>query len=631
MEAGTLSAVLQGGAGPGSAAPQRETPRRRTGIRVGCEAKITIRIKVYDVKFDKETLFAFIICLVILFGWDPLCRYMGWYQPVPAAANAAVATTEGSTTADAESGNAAAAAENASAPEENISPEPGGKPAIPPAEKPLEPLPRQILRNEKLALTLDPLAGFVESITLEQYLDASRTAPVTIDQTSNASVGALGIRDLQNRWYPVQVVKNQLDGNVYTLIRLMRTLDGRQFELEQQFELDGDYTTSVHYTFRNRSDVPLRFERLVVNGGDVAPWMAVSGDKVRIPSHRMDFLTADGKFVDLKADVKDAKFFQNPPPQVVWAGAGNKYFVSLLASDKPFMLYQERGSRILNNRKDSTTILTVGAQSEMELAAGEEKSLTFRFYAGPKVIDLLDDFAPEAGRVMHLAWGPLDYLARLLLWALVGLHGWCHSYGVSIIILTLLVRILFYPATAKANASMKRMQIIQPKLQELREKYKDNPQLLSAKTMELYRTEKINPFGGCLPILLQIPVFFALYATLDGAVELRQVPFLWAHDLAAADTVLRIPLYFFTLPINPLVLIMTALMIVQQRMTPMAMDPMQKKMMMAMPIVMLIFLYDLPSGLTLYWTVSNIFSIIQLRLQRRNRAQTMPAPAAGKQ
>lgn len=579
-------------------------------------------------KFDKETLIAFVICLVILFGWDPLCRYMGWYQPVPAAS--AVTATEGSTTATADGGNAVSSAGNASAPQANATPEPGGTTAAPSAAKPLEPLPLQTLHNEKLALTLDPLAGFVESITLKQYLDASRTAPVTIDQTSNASVGALGIRDLLNIWHPVQVVKNQLDGNVYTLIRLMRTADGRQFELEQRFELDKAYTTKVYYTFRNRSATPLSFERLVVNGGDVAPWMAVSGDKVRIPSHRMDFLTADDEFFDVKADAKDAKFFQNPPPQVIWAGAGNKYFVSLLASDKPFTLYQERGSRVLNNRNDSTTILTVGAQQKLELAVGAEKTLAFRFYAGPKVIGLLDDFAPEAGRVMHLAWGPLDYLARLLLWALVGLHGWCHSYGVSIIILTLLVRILFYPATAKANASMKRMQAVQPKLQELREKYKDNPQLLSAKTMELYRTEKINPFGGCLPILLQIPVFFALYATLDGAVELRQVPFLWAHDLAAADTVMRIPLYFFTLPINPLVLIMTALMIVQQRMTPMAMDPMQKKMMMAMPIVMLIFLYDLPSGLTLYWTVSNIFSIIQLRLQRRNGGHAA-APAAKKQ
>ena len=115
-------------------------------------------------------------------------------------------------------------------------------------------------------------------------------------------------------------------------------------------------------------------------------------------------------------------------------------------------------------------------------------------------------------------------------------------------------------------------------------------------------------------------MFFAQYATLDGAVELRQVSFLWCKDLAAADTVCRIPLYFFSLPVNPLVIAMTILMVIQQHMTPMSMDPMQKKMMALMPVVMLFMLYDLPSGLTLYWTVSNFFSIIQLKLQQRSRA-----------
>jgi YidC/Oxa1 family membrane protein insertase len=204
------------------------------------------------------------------------------------------------------------------------------------------------------------------------------------------------------------------------------------------------------------------------------------------------------------------------------------------------------------------------------------------------------------------------------------LYGFVGSFGWSIILLTVIVRTVFYPVTAKANVSMRKMQSIGPKVQAIREKYKDNPQMLNMKTMELYREEQVNPFGGCLPILLQIPVFFALYATLEGAVQLRQVPFLWCTDLAAPDTIFSIPLYFFNLPVNPLVLAMTGLMIIQQRMTPMSADPMQKKMMMAMPIIMLLFLYNLPSGLTLYWTVSNFFSIVQLKLQQRS---TTPAAA----
>jgi YidC/Oxa1 family membrane protein insertase len=151
--------------------------------------------------------------------------------------------------------------------------------------------------------------------------------------------------------------------------------------------------------------------------------------------------------------------------------------------------------------------------------------------------------------------------------------------------------------------------------------------MLNTKMMELYRKEGVNPMGGCLPILLQIPVFFALYATLDGAVELRQVPFWWATDLAAPDTVARI----FGLPINPLVLAMTLLMVVQQRLTPTAMDPMQQKMMMIMPIVMLFFLYNLPSGLTLYWTVSQIFSILQMLLQKHHNTAASAPKADGAQ
>ena len=178
------------------------------------------------------------------------------------------------------------------------------------------------------------------------------------------------------------------------------------------------------------------------------------------------------------------------------------------------------------------------------------------------------------------------------------------------------------------------MQSVQPKFKELREKYKDNPQLLNQKMAELYRAEGVNPFAGCLPVLLQIPIFFALYAMLDNAIDLRHVSFLWCKNLAAADTIFSIPLGFelpflkiSAIPVNPLVLAMTVLMVIQQRMTPMSMDPAQKKMMAFMPVIMLLFLFDLPSGLTLYWTVSNLFSILQLWLQKRrgqNSAAAQP-------
>ena len=570
-------------------------------------------------KFDKETVIAIAICVVVLFGWDPFCRYMGWIQ-TPATPEARTATQATTPPPPA-----------ASAPTAVVAP---AEPAVKPV-KPVEPvraarpLPPVELKNSDMVLRITPLDGAVSAITMTHYLNAKRTEPVMLDQTLGQNSGALSLFEPGGQWTVTGILSSRIANESYTLERRIYTASGATFDLIQKWQIEKTgYETGVTVTVKNSGGAPLAFNNLVFNGGDLAPWALISGDKVRVASHRMDYMTSAGKFFDLKAGWDDEDFFQTPAPVVSWAGIGNKYFTVLLTGSDPYTLYQARTFRVRGKEKDE--IMTVGARLEpFLLGAGESKEFSFRYYSGPKVIAQLDAFDQTTGRVMHLAWGPLDYLARLLLWILVKLHGFCGSYGVSIIILTLLVRLLFYPVTAKANASMKKMQAVQPKIQELREKYKENPQLLNTKMMELYRTEKINPFGGCLPILLQIPVFFALYATLDGAVELRQVPFLWSHDLAAADTVARIPLFLFgwSLPINPLVIAMTLLMVIQQRMTPMSMDPVQKKMMMAMPVIMLIFLYDLPSGLTLYWTVSNIFSIIQLRLQQRSGNVQCATPA----
>ena len=215
---------------------------------------------------------------------------------------------------------------------------------------------------------------------------------------------------------------------------------------------------------------------------------------------------------------------------------------------------------------------------------------------------------------MHLAFTSLETIAQWLLYFLIFLKGIVGNYGWAIILLTVIVKLVFWPVTHKSNVSMKKMQKIQPMVKELREKYKDNKQIMNTKMMELYKKERVNPLGGCLPILVQIPVFFALYWTLDGAIELRHSSFLWATDLTQSDTIGHI----FGLPINPFAIAMSLTMVLQQKLTPTATDPMQAKMMMLMPVIMLIFLYNLPSGLTLYWTVSQIISIIQLMVNIYN-------------
>ena len=552
-------------------------------------------------KFDKDIIVGIIICAAVLFGWDPLCKYMGWTsEPVPATPVQ---------TAPAVEKTAPATPPVAAAPEKKAA-----------TVKTTVKLPAVILANKDLSYKISPVTGSVDSITLADYKNAAQTGPVVLEKISPNARGAFSLSGSMS-WELENILFSRKTGNKYVLSRRMKDATGQIFIVTQTWELaEKGYAAKYTVNFANPGKNAVNIADTVLCGGELPPWGIVSGDKVRIPSHRMDYMTAEGAFGDIKADKKDSKFFLTPAPAVKWVALDNKYFAAILQSKTPFILNQRR--EYLNDGKDNYPVIASGAWlGSIRLAPGESKSFDFNYYSGPKIIADLDAFDPSTSKVMHLAWGPLDYLARLLLWLLIKFNALLGSYGWSIILLTLVVRLVFYPLTARGNASMKKMQLVQPKLKEIREKYKDNPQLMNSKMMELYRTEGVNPFGGCLPILLQIPVFFALYATLDGAVELRQVSFFWCKDLAAADTVARLPLYFFNLPINPLVLAMTALMVLQQHMTPMSMDPVQKKMMALMPIVMLFMLYDLPSGLTLYWTVSNLFSIIQLKLQRRSRSK----------
>ena len=555
-------------------------------------------------KFDKDILLGIVICAAILIGWEPLCRAMGWTSDVPAAqSQQTVAPQNDAAAAPSQTKSGSVAKKEVKA--DSVK-----------ASKPVAAMQDVEIGNDNLTFFIDPVAGDVKKIALKKYQNSKRDGNVILDSRLRAAQGAFAVFPKQGTWQTVEVVLSQksADNKSYKLIRkLTSTAFPQGLFVEQNWELNG-YAADYSVKFRNASNTHIKIADAVISGGDLSSWAQASGDKVRIPTHRLDFYTAHGDFDDIKADAKDSKFFRSP--MVDWAGVSNKYFCSILDAAEPFTLWQARS--YINVGEDSVPAIAAGAQLPgFELAPGEIKGFNFKSYNGPKIISQLDAFNPTTSKVMHLSWGPMDYLARLLLWILVKFNDVLHSYGWSIICLTIVVRLLFYPVTAKANASMKKMQQVQPQLTALREKYKDNPQLLNTKMMELYRQEGVNPFGGCLPILLQIPVFFALYATLDGAVELRQVAFWWCKDLAAADTVAKIPLYFFDLPINPLVLAMTLLMAIQQRMTPMSGDPMQKKMMMMMPGIMLIFLYDLPSGLTLYWTVSNLFSIVQLMLQQR--------------
>ena len=554
-------------------------------------------------KLDKETVIVLAICIVILFGWEPFCRKIGWLPE----------RTEIKTVKKTDSKKDDAGQQKTVVPAKKNELET-------PVEKKVEikKLPPLSLKNDLCEVVFKEDYSSICKIVFKKFLNSKRDNNIIINDNYDLQQGMLSI-DLPKS----EIISNKVTDhkkiadNKVVIYNKIIFKDGSSAVFERIYELTDRYVVNFSIAIKSNRDMNLPiFE---VSGGDLQSWSLLSGDKIR--SDRLEITTFDREKDDEELDctVSDSKFFLSPALVVRWEALSNKFFALILKGDDNFTPIAKRMK--LNGKKEY--LASIAAQyTNVKLAKNSEKVFNFQYYAGPKEPDLLKEFDPDCNILIHLAWGPLNGLAKALLWALVKLKDICGSYGWSIIILTVIVRLIFWPITKKSNESMKKMQQLQPQIKELREKYKDNPQLLNTKTMELYQKEKVNPFGGCLPILLQIPVFFALYATLDNALELRQVPFWWASDLAMADTVWSHPLGFSifgisNLKLNPLVIVMTALMVVQQRITPSAMDPAQQKMMALMPVFMLIFLYDLPSGLTLYWTVSQIFSLLQVYLQRK--------------
>ena len=239
----------------------------------------------------------------------------------------------------------------------------------------------------------------------------------------------------------------------------------------------------------------------------------------------------------------------------------------------------------------------------------------------PRTLDILKAQGSKLEEVINFGWFILPsiksaWLAKPFLYALKFFYKYIHNYGVAIIIITVILKTLFYPLTNTSYKSMKEMQKLQPKMEALKEKYKNDRDAMNKAVMELYKTHKVNPMGGCLPMVVQIPVFFALYKALMFSIELRHAPFmLWINDLSAPDALFGViphglP-FFGGFPIGPLPLLMGVTMLIQQKMTPSNMDPAQAKMMMALPFVFTFMFLNFPSGLVLYWLVNNILTIAQ--------------------
>lgn len=371
------------------------------------------------------------------------------------------------------------------------------------------------------------------------------------------------------------------------------------------------------YTFhRNQYLIDVRYE--IKNGSSVAIaptvyYQIVHDNTSNQGSRFMPTFTGGTYYTEATKFKKLAFNDMNKEPLSVktndgWVGILQHYFVSA-------WIQKEGIAREFYTEKLSDQIYRIGTKSALgNIAPGADLVVSARLFSGPQNQRDLQAAAPGLEFTVDYGW--LTMIAKPLFWVLSKIYSLVHNWGVAIVLLTLMIKAAFYPLSAKSYRSMAQMRELAPRLEAMKQKFGDDRQKMQQAMMELYRTEKINPMSGCLPILIQIPVFISLYWMLLGSVELRHAPFFgWITDLSAPDTLFgtipsSIPL-LGGMPIGLLPIIMGLSMILQTKLNPKPTDPIQAKVMTWMPVIFSIFFFFFPAGLVLYWVVNNIISIWQ--------------------
>ena len=440
------------------------------------------------------------------------------------------------------------------------------------------------VENELFTTVLTSRGGAVKSVSLKKYTDKAGK-PIVLKGEGTVLPLSLGV----DEGFQFSVVNFSVSGGDIKLTPAQKTAS-LVFEYAS-----GGYSLRRTYTFRNDT---YGFDLKDEVTGPSSYWITLGRD---FGIYEKDDSVHFGPVVLKEADrieyaVKDLKEPKTAREGIKWIALEDKYFFSSVVPRTPV-------EEVKAWSRDDDAIVA------MKMPGGTSSYLV---YAGPKEHDHLKQWGVGLEHIID--FGFFSIIARPLFWVLKFFYSIFHNYGVAIIMLTILVRIPFIPLINKGQSSMKKLQDIQPKMTEIREKYKKDPQRMQQELMTIYKKHKVNPMGGCLPMLLQIPVFFALYKVLLIAIELRGAPFLlWVQDLAAKDP-------YYILPI-----VMGVTMVIQQKMTPSTMDPTQQKLMMIMPVVFTFMFLSFPSGLVLYWLVNNVLSIAQQMYMNKKVARESAA------
>jgi YidC/Oxa1 family membrane protein insertase len=472
-----------------------------------------------------------------------------------------------------------------------------------------------VVRTDTVIAEIDPHGGVLQRLELLQHrdtLDKSRNFTLfehSPQRTYVVQTGLIG-PGLPNHTtpYSANAANYELKPGEDELVVRLTAQTPTASVLQRYTFRRGSYLIDVDYEVTNRGSEALRphgYFQLVRDGTPPA------GDSKMVPTYTGAAIYTDSsKFKKIGfGDMEKNKADYPKQADNGWAAIVQHYFVA--AWLPPEKVAREFSARALGGGLFAVGVIIPVA----EIPPGGQARLSQPLYAGPQEQEKLARLAPGLELVVDYGW--LTVIAAPLFWVLAAIHKWVGNWGVAIIILTLIIKLLFFPLSAASYKSMAKMRVLAPKLQKLKELHGEDRQRMQQAMVELYKTEKINPLGGCLPILVQIPVFIALYWVLLASVELRHAPFmLWITDLSAKDP-------YYVLPV-----LMGLSMIVQTWMNPEPPDPVQAKVMKIMPVVFSVFFFFFPSGLVLYWLVNNLLSIAQQWQITRATERAKPADAS---
>ncbi len=469
--------------------------------------------------------------------------------------------------------------------------------------------------------------GGIEEVILLLHLADNRES-VFLNRDKAMPIGALGTKpgeslggfemDADPQKKQVVFTKKDADGLV---IR-------KKFSLPESEEPRDKFTVLLELEFENTGAVPLQRLGYFLGVGSAQP--VHSAD---LPLYTRFDWYREGKMQSIDVNwfnpssvpllgipLRDAQpLYTETADKIAWAAVSGQYFCTVVSTKTAV------GTSVWANRfelKGVPSAHVYGIRGGLglagfELQAGQKKAEKFHIYAGPKELRNLSALGGGEDAILNFGW--FSFVSVFLLWAMNSLYSLLGNYAAAIIVLTLCIKTVLWPIQNRATNSMRRMSLLSPKMTELREKYKDNPQKMNEELMKLYKDYGINPFSGCVPLLIQIPIFFGFYSMLGVAIELRNASFLWINDLSQPDTIG----YLYGFPINLLPLVMAGTMIWQMALTPKTGDAVQQRIFYFMPVIFLVFCYNFASALALYWTTQNLFSIVQLYLTRNKPLPTL--------